>query len=78
MSRSTRPSSFGKRTADVRTKLAPQTKEALGNKWRELGYSSEADYLADLIEIAVHGLDYVASLQEERLRKIAGIGKEKG
>ena len=75
MSRSTRPSSFGKRTEDVRTKLALPTKTGLSKKWRELGYSSEADYLADLIEIAVHGLDYVSTIHLERLKKIAGMGR---
>lgn len=62
----------------MRTKLAQLTKTGLSKKWRELGYSSEADYVADLIEISVHGFDHVASLQEERLRVIAGIGNETG
>jgi hypothetical protein len=76
MSRSTRPSPFGKRTEEVRTRLALETKTALGTKWRRLGYSTEAEYLADVIEIAVHGFDRVSSIQLERLRDIAGIGKE--
>jgi hypothetical protein len=74
--RSTRPSQFGKRTEEARTKIAPQTKEALRVKWRDLGYSSESDYLADAIEIAVHGLDSVLRVHEARLKRIAGIGRE--
>lgn len=76
MSRSTKPSPFGKRTEEVRTRLAAQTKEALRLKWRELGYDTEAEYLADVIEIAVHGFDRVSTIALDRLKKVAGIAKE--
>jgi adenine-specific DNA glycosylase len=76
MPRSSRPSPFGKRTDDVRTKVARDTKLALIAKWHALGYATEADYLADVIEIAVHGFDRVSTIALDRLKKIAGIGHE--
>lgn len=78
MSRSTRPSPFGKRTHGVRTRISEETAVVLDEKWRSLGYKTEAEYLAELIEIAAHGLPQVLRLQEERLCAIAGIGTEKG
>ena len=78
MSRSTKPSPFGKRTHEVRTRVSEATAVVLDEKWHSLGYVTEAEYLAELIEIAVHGLEHVLRLQQERLYAIAGMGKEKG
>lgn len=75
-SRSTRPSPFGKRTRDVRTKLADHTKIALENLWRDLGYMTEADFLAELIELRVHGVEHVAKIHTDQLNRIAGMGRE--
>lgn len=77
-SRSTRPSPFGKRTKDVRTKLAESTKLVLEQTWRELGYMTEADFLAELIELRVHGVEHVQKIHTDRLNAIAGIGQERG
>lgn len=70
-SRSDRPSMFGKRTEDVRTRLAGYTKEKLSELWRSLGYRTEAEFLAELIEIRVHGLEHVNKLHADRLRAVA-------
>lgn len=78
MSRSTRPSPFGKRTHEVRTRISEETSLVLAEKWRSLGYKTEAEFLAELIEVTTHGLPQVRRLQEERLCAIAGIGKESG
>lgn len=76
MSRSTRPSPFGKRTEKSSTRLAQFTKEELRKLWSGLGYQTEAEFLAELIELRVHGVDHVASVHMERLRRIAGIGEK--
>lgn len=78
MSRSSRPSLFGKRTVQKRIRVAPATAEAIARKWRELGFDNEADYMAYVQEIAAHGFEHVRMLQEERLKKIAGIEAEIG
>ena len=67
---------FGKRTEDVRSKVSPLTKDALEKLWRSLGYDTESAWLADLLDIVAHGQERVASLQRERLRRVAGIGRE--
>lgn len=77
-SRSERSSLFGKRTEEVRTRLAPFTKEKLGELWRALGYRTEAEFIAELIEIRVHGVRHIETLHGARVRAVAGIAKEKG
>lgn len=77
-SRAERSSLFGKRTEDVRTRVSPFTKEKLCALWRALGYRTESEFIAELIEIRVHGLRHVETLHGARVRAVAGIGKEKG
>lgn len=77
MSRSTRPSPFGKRTEKAQTKISPETKVALAEKWHCMGYRTEAEYLAELIELAAHGVDAVLSLQKDRLLSIVGMGQKR-
>lgn len=75
-SRGERASMFGKRTEDARTRLSPFTKEQLSKLWRGLGYRTEAEFLADLIELRVHGVTHVEKLHADRLRAVAGKGSE--
>jgi hypothetical protein len=42
-----------------------------------MGYRTEAEYLAELIELAAHGLDAVLRLHEDRLRSIVGMGQKR-
>lgn len=76
-SRSGAGSVFGKRTDKVSALVSTETKEALRALWRELGYESESEFVAHLIEIRVHGLEHVRSVHVDRLRAVAGIGEEK-
>lgn len=78
LSRAERSSLFGKRTCDKRTKVSDHTDEKLQALWRSLGYRTEAEFLAELIEIRVHGVEHVTRLQADRLRAVAGLGIEKG
>lgn len=77
MSRSARPSPFGKRTSKVQTKVSQETKEKLGERWRALGYATESEYCAELLECAAHGVEEVLKLQENRLLAIVGMGQQK-
>jgi len=77
-SRSPGPQLFGKRTHDKRTKVSDATAEKLPGIWRSLGYTSQAHFLADLIEIRVCGVEHVATVQRDRLLEVAGIGRKKG
>lgn len=76
-SRSGTSSAFGKRTEDAKTKLAPITKEELRRLWGDLGYQTESEFLAHLIEIRVHGLQHVETIAKDRLAAVAGIGTER-
>lgn len=67
---------FGKRTEDARTKLSSFTKERLAEVWRALGYRTEAEFLAELIELRVHGVEHVEKLHADRLRAVVGKGHE--
>ena len=75
-SRPDRASLFGKRSEPARTLLAPATKEGLTELWRSLGFSSESEFIANLIETRVHGQGTVEKLAVERLRRASGIGQE--
>lgn len=77
-SRSERASLFGKRTRDKRTKVSDFTDEKLQELWRALGYTTEAAFLAELIEIRVHGVAHVEKLHGDRVRAVAGLGTERG
>ena len=77
-SRSPGPQLFGKRTHDTRTKVSDTTKAKLPQVWRSLGYTTEAHFLADLIEIRVCGVEHIATVQRDRLLEVAGIRQKKG
>lgn len=77
-SRSNRASVFGKRTREVRSLIADDTKEKLNVLWRERGYANESEYLAALIEVHVHGVAEVEKVHVERVRALAGNGSENG
>ena len=76
MSRSTRPSPFGKRTAKVQTWIADHTKILLAQKWMSLGYATESEYVAEVLEAAVHGKTEVMKIHEARLNQVLGIGRK--
>lgn len=75
-SRPDRASVFGKRIKPVRSLVAENTKEALVKIWRSLEFRSESEFVAELIEIRVHGIDHVEKLHGQRARAVAGIGHE--
>jgi len=75
-SRGQKSSLFGKRTRDTRFRISEFTAEKLAHLWRSLGYRTESEFLADLIELRVHGLDHVEKLHRDRLRAVSGGGKE--
>lgn len=77
-SRANRASVFGKRTREVRSLVADDTKEKLTALWRERGYASESEYLAAVIEVHVHGVEEVEKVHVDRVRALAGIGSENG
>jgi hypothetical protein len=76
MSRSTRPSPFGKRTAKVQTWIADHTKVLLAQKWMSLGYATESEYVAEVVEAAVHGRAEVLKIHAARLDEVLGIGRK--
>lgn len=76
-SRSAQPSLFGKRTVDVRSKVAPETADALERLWRSLNFQTESEFLAQLIETRVHGVDHVMTVHRQRVLAVAGKGNER-
>jgi hypothetical protein len=42
-----------------------------------MGYRTEAEYLAELIELAAHGHETVLNLHKERLLRIVGMGQKR-
>lgn len=67
---------FGKRERDVRAKVCDATYDALQKLFREEGYESMSEFIADVLDIRVHGFDHVASMALERLKRVAGRGQK--
>lgn len=75
-SRSSGANIFGKLTVDIgKVKVSEATGDGLQAKASAAGMSV-LEYVRLILDINVHGLDAVLSLQEQRLRMVAGIGKE--
>lgn len=76
LSRSGRSNPFGKLTQDIgKLKLTESTYEALLPLANEAG-TSILEYCRSLIDIRVHGIDMIKTINEDRLNLIAGIGNE--
>lgn len=67
---------FGKRTEKVSTSLDPETKRLATAKARALGYTTLAEWMADLITVNVRGLGAVTTLLADRLKAAVTIGAE--
>jgi hypothetical protein len=78
LSRSCQSSPLGKRTADLRIRVPEATREELELLYRAAGYSSAAEYLAEVVICHVHGPDALRSLYEARVQAVAGKGRERG
>lgn len=65
---------FGKRNRPAKTMLDDETLDLAKRKARLLGYSSFAEFMADVVTVNVRGEDAVATLHAERLRMAARIG----
>lgn len=65
---------FGKRTQVAKTTLDEETLEMAQRKARALGYDTLAEFLADVITANVRGVDTVANLHAQRLRRAVEIG----
>lgn len=59
----------GKKSSEVKSRITDESKFALQKRCHELGVT-ESDYVCQLIEVSLHGLEHVASIQRERLNKV--------
>lgn len=75
-SRSNGANIFGKLTFDIgKVKVSDPTGERLQARANAAGMSV-LEYVRLILDINAHGLDTVISLNEERVKMVAGIGKE--
>ena len=71
------PARMGKATAELKTKVPDEVKFA----FVQLAHScdlTEAEFLRDMVILRLYGPDAVLSMQEKRLRMVAGAGSDKG
>lgn len=65
---------FGKRDTPMKTMVDAETRELAARKARLLGYHTLAEWQADVITANVRGVDMLAMLQADRLRRAVTIG----
>ncbi|MFP4895160.1 hypothetical protein [Paraburkholderia sp. EG304] len=75
MARGTTSNAIGKLTAEVKTKIPEDEKEALERIAFEAGLNV-AEFLREMIMIRIHGRDHVVRLHRARLNVVAGIGPD--
>lgn len=69
-------SSFGKLTAKIPSiNIDDDTNEEALRLARQADMSL-SEWVRTLIQVRVHGVDHVARMNEDRLRVVAGIGRE--
>lgn len=68
---------LGKCTEDVKTRVSFSTKEAI-QKLAHDTQMSESEYVRTILQIHVHGLDTVQSLQQDRINRVANAGESDG
>ena len=62
----------GKRSSDVKARVADETKFALQRRCAELGIT-ESDYIDRLLLVSLFGLDAVVQMEREKTEKVAGM-----
>lgn len=60
----------GKRTASVSARVPDEFKQELHDFWRALGYSSESDFIFELLIVAVRGPDGLTNLHRQRISSL--------
>lgn len=78
-----RPTSLmlaGKQTEPVKTLVTDEFKTQITAFWKSRGYSSEGDFLRELLYVTVHGPQYLTDLHRQRIESLVplrtGIGTE--
>lgn len=75
MSRTTGlPSHMGKATATLKASVPECVKEDFDRLARDLGFPSGSDFLRDIVMVRLYGAEQIRMMNEDRLRKAAGIG----
>ncbi len=67
----------GKRSSDVKARVADETKFALQRRCAELGIT-ESDYIDRLLLVSLFGLDAVVQMEREKTEKVAGMWNKVG
>jgi hypothetical protein len=62
----------GKRSSDVKTRVADETKFALQRRCAELRLT-ESDYIDRLLCVSLFGFDAVLDAEREKTQKVAGL-----
>lgn len=62
----------GKRSSDVKARVADETKFALQRRCAELGIT-ESDYIDRLLCVSLFGFDAVLAAEREKTQKVAGM-----
>lgn len=73
-SRPARPGMYGKRDTPLKTSVDAETRELADRKARLLGYETTAAWLCELVTTNVRGVETVANLHADRVRRVAIIG----
>ena len=67
----------GKRSSDVKARVADETKFALQRRCAELGLT-ESDYIDRLLCVSLFGFDAVLAAEREKTHKVAGMWNKAG
>lgn len=67
----------GKRSSDVKARVADETKFALQRRCAELGLT-ESDYIDRLLCVSLFGFDAVLDAEREKTQKVAGLWNKPG
>jgi pyruvate/oxaloacetate carboxyltransferase len=68
----------GKKTAEIKFRVADDLKDELSRRARELGFSSESELAELLLAIGLFGKSHVATFQQSRLDRAAKLFHEDG
>jgi len=62
----------GKRSAQVEARVHDETKLDLARRCHELGIT-ESEYLQQLVEVSLYGMDHVMNMHQKRLAGVCGL-----
>jgi pyruvate/oxaloacetate carboxyltransferase len=68
----------GKKTAEIKFRVADDLKDELARRARELGFASESELAELLLAIGLFGKSHVATFQQSRLERAAKLFHEEG